>query len=63
MPIKIHKGDVKRIATRPTSNLSISNIIIIAGLTDNRTMNKNKRRKLLADTSKTDGSKRKHFLK
>jgi len=56
-------GDVKIIAYRSTSNTSISSGIVIAGLVDNKTMNKNQRRKTMADTSKTEGIKRKHVLK
>jgi len=56
-------GHVRTIANRSTNTMSISSIIIIAGLMDNRTMNKYKRRKMTADASKTDGSKGKHVLK
>jgi len=41
----------------------IRSIIVIAGLVDNKTMNKNKRRKKEEENSKVDGIRRKHFLK
>jgi len=41
----------------------IRSIIVIAGLEDNRTMNKQKWRKNEEDNSKVEGIRRKHFLK
>ena len=60
MPPKIlNKGDVnKKTMKIRTSMSTASSIIVIAGMADNRTMNKNKRR-----NRGDEGIRRKHLLK
>ena len=63
IPLNTVKGHAEAIANRIWNNMSISSIIIIAGLKDNKKMNKNQRKRNMAVNSKTEGIKRKHVLK